>query len=651
MTPDGTPLTPDQAITVQLQAQPSTPRITLPPTLTLAEGQATVTTEITITADAIANRASIYTIRVALPANTPATLVNTVAKLNITADPVSIGFRPRMLSLAEGSSAQLTIQALSTPLGVIRVALSALGQEGITIQPSNIQISPSQLSAKVTLSLADDEINEPKPQQSIIRLSIVSGPGRPQANYDQAIITIPPSDLIKSAVARFKPSTATVIGQGINEGEQTTLTITTNGLEADIEISIKTSAYLRANISTAVATSAKPSVQFIITALSDNIASLKQRKDTIVATVTGNTNLFLPVIAMDTESDYACGVHQDQTITCWGSDGDTGKVAQAPTTGSYTAITTGRDHSCALNAEQQIVCWGDPGDKLQVPHNRILPPAGRYTSVSAGAYHSCAIRAQDQGLVCWGAYLGQANSRIDISDLPTGRFKALARSIARAHDCALNTNRQAACWGSRLAQVGQPQQALFNHLATGDFISCGIKTDQAIACWGQNNLHNLATSYPGPYQALALGRRALCVINPDQTIACFGSQADTVNDPPPGQYQDLALGRGHACATELGVGTINCWGQLTELPSHIDSKAYLNKQATYTLYTNNTDIAELVFKPPSVNLIEGTSQTITLSLADDSPRLGHVLNLELEHQTDQDTDQLNISRTTLRLGP
>ena len=117
--------------------------------------------------------------RLSLNPNTPATLGQNTAQLTITEDFAPIAFVPHALSLPEGSSTELTVQATTTPLGIINLTLSILGSPGsqiINIQPTQLQLSPSQQQAKVTITVPDDRQTEIS-QQSTVRLNIVSGPG------------------------------------------------------------------------------------------------------------------------------------------------------------------------------------------------------------------------------------------------------------------------------------------------------------------------------------------------------------------------------------------------------------------------------------------------------------------------------------------
>ena len=68
--------------------------------------------------------------------------------------------------------------------------------------------------------------------------------------------------------------------------------------------------------------------------------------------------------AIDSLEDFTCGIKLNRkTIRCWGDDGDTGRVndAPAPDSGTWVDIAVGGSHACALNDEGLVTCWGDNG--------------------------------------------------------------------------------------------------------------------------------------------------------------------------------------------------------------------------------------------------------------------------------------------------
>ena len=228
--------------------------------------------------------------------------------------------------------------------------------------------------------------------------------------------------------------------------------------------------------------------------------------------------------------------------------------------------------------------------------------------MSAGGFHTCAIRATDQTLRCWGEdhtnrypFTGANRSPL-YSNLPTGRFKALAQSAGLAHDCALRQNDRLACWGFRSKRISDIPDNTFTEVATGLLTSCGIKTDQSIACWG--SLDNTPANIPGPYHSLSIAHQ-VCALDQNNAITCLGSPSALINNIPAGQYQGLAVGGNHACAISRADTTADCWGSLIALPPKISSGTQVNTTAEYTVPIIMVTTPTIAISTKQLTLIEG----------------------------------------------
>ena len=130
--------------------------------------------------------------------------------------------------------------------------------------------------------------------------------------------------------------------------------------------------------------------------------------------------------AIATGGDHTCALHQDGTVSCWGSNG-AGQAGQlgADQYGSdiampekvlgvtdAVAVTTGGAHTCALHQTGIVSCWGsnwigqlgksqtlegidDPTELVQVSNINDA------TAITAGQYHTCALH-QNGTISCWG---------------------------------------------------------------------------------------------------------------------------------------------------------------------------------------------------------------------------------------------------------
>ena len=58
------------------------------------------------------------------------------------------------------------------------------------------------------------------------------------------------------------------------------------------------------------------------------------------------------------------------------------------------ALALGYNHSCAIATDDTIACWGQNGNR------QIDPPAGTYKALALGEYRTCDIKS-DNTIVCW----------------------------------------------------------------------------------------------------------------------------------------------------------------------------------------------------------------------------------------------------------
>ena len=237
---------------------------------------------------------------------------------------------------------------------------------------------------------------------------------------------------------------------------------------------------------------------------------------------------------------HSCGLRADDTITCWGNNGD--GQADAPT-GSFKAASTGFAHSCGLRADDTITCWGDNH------YGRADAPTGSFKAVSADLNHSCGLRSDDT-IICWGYnYFGQ-------TDAPTGSFKAVSTGFD--HSCGVRSDDTIICWGDN--DYGQADALIgsFKAVSTGLYHSCGLRADDTIICWGDND-YGQADALIGSFKAVSTGRFHNCGLRTDDTITCWGRNHYGQTDAPTGSFKAVGAGYSHNCGIRTD-DTIICWG-------------------------------------------------------------------------------------------
>ena len=371
-----------------------------------------------------------------------------------------------------------------------------------------------------------------------------------------------------------------------------------------------------------------------------------------------------------------CALHQDSTVSCWGSN-TYGELGNGQSTGDpddtsadsavpvkvtgisdATAIAVGGWHVCALHQTGEVSCWGrNRRDELgngQTPEERELSDLpvkvvgiSDATAVTAGGDHTCALH-QDSTITCWGSNtygeLGNGQSTGDPDDTSAdspvpvkvvGISNAMAVSTGGNHGCALLRTDEIACWGdNRIGQLGNGEStglpedhsansnvpvkviglltptvqesqntgtdSAVNSIGTGGFHSCALMQTGSISCWGSNingQLGNgeLGNELEGDHAlsampvkvlgisdatAVALGGWHTCALRRTGDVFCWGANWDgqlgngkstgnprdnSEDSPAPVKVLhrsdtiDIKAGGLHTCALHQD-GTITCWG-------------------------------------------------------------------------------------------
>ncbi len=239
---------------------------------------------------------------------------------------------------------------------------------------------------------------------------------------------------------------------------------------------------------------------------------------------------------------HSCAIVADDTITCWGYNGNGETDAPA---GKYKAITAGTSHSCAIATDDTITCWGWNDD------GATNAPAGKYKAIAANDY-SCAI-ATDGTITCWGVPLNDYGQ----TDAPAGKYKAI--TAGWLHSCAIATDDTITCWGDNNFGRTDAPAGKYKAIAAGTLHSCAIATDDTITCWGMPLNDRGQTDAPaGKYKAITANSEYSCAIATDDTITCWGWNDDGATNAPAGKYKAITAGNS-ACAIAID-DTITCWG-------------------------------------------------------------------------------------------
>ena len=253
-----------------------------------------------------------------------------------------------------------------------------------------------------------------------------------------------------------------------------------------------------------------------------------------------------------------CAVADDNTLRCWGDNGDQndgvgGFTASYPWTtyplytkspfwpaqasidhnenATWVSVEGSLVHMCGITSTpvttpidsnpSNILCWGQ-GDNYRldcygmchIPKNPGFPSNTNTVEVATGADHACSISPQagqdidDSSIFCWGRnYHGQ---------LGTGDYldRAGAERLA-------------------IPQGSQPVSIVAGHQ-----YSCTLLSDGEALCWGDNSAGQLGTvslvneTSPTPVQILpdessiaqiVTGSNTTCALLSDGSVSCWGS--------------------------------------------------------------------------------------------------------------------------------
>lgn len=285
---------------------------------------------------------------------------------------------------------------------------------------------------------------------------------------------------------------------------------------------------------------------------------------------------------VSTGESHACATMGNQTVQCWGVNGD-GRIGDGTTTNRTTPVTVsgltqaikavaGLSHTCALIAGGTVKCWGEnfygnngTGEfsgvgtsTSAVAHLTPMDVVGTNdaASLTAGGDFTC-LRNTDSEVLCWGyskrGRLGGDDEGIyglpvDVVGLGSSVSEISTRG---SHACALE-NGNVRCWGANhFGDLGDgttaPRQAptLVSSLgtatavATGYLHSCALVAGGGVKCWGYNSLGSLGdnTTVDKPIPVDVLDASGLSPLTGISQISTGGS---------------------HSCA--LAAGGVKCWG-------------------------------------------------------------------------------------------
>ena len=291
------------------------------------------------------------------------------------------------------------------------------------------------------------------------------------------------------------------------------------------------------------------------------------------------------VIDIALGDDHTCALHQDTTVSCWGSNGSgqigaglsddivgtPTKVKTEDSSGNLVrltgikAISAGNYHTCGLHQDTTVSCWGinshphanqGPGCLYTTTSGYTGPINGNCAGqilvsetkelsnviqISSGGYRGCAL-LNSGTISCWRSSYSE---NIFIKNLAEGSgyletvpdiSDATAIAVGNIHACAIHLDMTVSCWGD--GRYGRLGDGVVDTLASSGFansrsVSNPTKTKKLDE---NNNLVDLTN-----VKSISAERVHTCAIHTDESLSCWGLTNYDLNDkegdfiPPPSQ--------------------------------------------------------------------------------------------------------------------
>ncbi len=301
----------------------------------------------------------------------------------------------------------------------------------------------------------------------------------------------------------------------------------------------------------------------------------------------------------------------------------------------FDKVSTGAFHSCGIRQDNTVWCWGsnahgqlgvptDPVDFQVVPVQVFLQNNEplQADQIGAGRAHTCALEVKfpgmDPRLFCWGdnqyGQLGTGNYipfstplQVHHQNVKEGRL-----AVGHDHNCyfPLEDPRPVLCWGRNdSGQLGagytgnspvpvplhNPDILQYSHIVAGAQHTCGVVDYNHVYCWGNNGLGQLGTGdmtqktqpshvgfpdlsgFPSVnVLSISAGGEHTCVIfspDSDYRLYCWGSNShrqlgpmEVTNQPEPARVITavtatmVSAGMHSTCLMDT-AGNVTCWGK------------------------------------------------------------------------------------------
>lgn len=338
------------------------------------------------------------------------------------------------------------------------------------------------------------------------------------------------------------------------------------------------------------------------------------------------TDTWKKISAADSSTAASCGIKSDDSLWCWGysQNGEMGNGASGTTIyydpvaiavgQTWKDITVGSSSSCGLKTDNTLWCWGSDGNGQLANGGatgiRTTPSAagdgGAWNTIKFSyLYHGCGLHTDDT-LWCWGwnawgmtgigTETGSATSPTQVS----GGGTWLDFAVTQTASCGIKSGGKLSCWGAGFTpyvNTYMPTPVAGGHkwqkIATGGYYydgwdehACGIRTDGVMMCWGGNDDGQLGNNYAqtvayAPFTVsggytwsdVSAGDKSVCGVRTNGVAMCWGlgvigqlgNGTNTAAQPTPvtvsgGHTWQQIGGEAHEYCGIRTDGVAMCWG-------------------------------------------------------------------------------------------
>ena len=204
------------------------------------------------------------------------------------------------------------------------------------------------------------------------------------------------------------------------------------------------------------------------------------------------------VIDIALGASHSCALHQDTTVSCWGSN-RVGQIGAGEENGGLDS--RGRSDPVTFVTPTKVKLLDD---------NNNLVDLSQVKSISSTLFQTCALH-QDTTVSCWGVTSHPQPAEVEKCLVTNSSLRN--PEISRVGNCASKVKTEQNIELSGVLQI-----------AAGGVGTCVLMTDRTVSCWDNNRGPTYPKKVPTleNIETISAGNRHICVLHSDTTVSCWG---------------------------------------------------------------------------------------------------------------------------------